>query len=387
MSFTVHVRRERWYEHQDSVWAAVTRASGTTPVPVIKGNGYGLGQETLTEQAVRLDADTVAVGTVWEVEAAASRGNHDIVVLQPFDPLDTTAAEEWWRIGERLHAGRVIRTIASPEALLTLCDGPGSVRVILEGRSSVQRFGMVESQLLELLADTRVRHALERARILIEGLSIHLPMVQPKGAKPLPGVVGTPRVHEVVRWAGLWHAQTLVWTGHNSPASTVWVSHLNDDEVALVVSSVPDIVLRVRVGTRLWLGDRGALQAYGTVLAAHTVKENTPAGYRQRTGPSDATLLVIGGGTAHGVGLSAPTPATRMRQRLVTVGTGALAAVSRSLSPFTWAGKQRWFAEPPHQHVSLVWIPWGSDMPAVGDLIPAEVRYTTSRFDAVIFTD
>jgi hypothetical protein len=354
---------------------------------VIKGNGYGLGQDTLTEQAVRLDADTVAVGTVWEVDSAAARGNHDIVVLQPFDPLDTTAAAEWWRMGDRLHSGRVIRTIASPDALLALCDGPGSVRVILEGRSSVQRFGMVESQLLELLADTRVRHALERAYILIEGLSLHLPMVQPKDVKPLKGVVGTPRVHEVVRWAGLWHAQTLVWTGHNSPASTVWVSHLNDDEVALVVSSVPDIVLRVRVGTRLWLGDRGALQAYGTVLAAHTVKENTPAGYRQRTGPSDGTLPVIGGGTAHGVGLSAPTPATRMRQRMVTIGTGVLEAVSRSLSPFTWGGKQRWFAEPPHQHVSLVWIPWGSGTPVVGDLIPAEVRYTTSRFDEVVFTD
>ena len=387
MSFTVHVRRERWHEHQDAVWAAVTRAAGTIPVPVIKGNGYGLGQVTLTEQAVRLDADTVAVGTVWEVESAASRGSHDIVVLQPFDPLDTAAAAEWWRMGGRLHAGRVIRTVATPEALLTLCAGPGSVRVILEARSSVQRFGMVERQLLELLADTRVREALERARILIEGLSLHLPMVQPKGIKKLKGVDGTPRVHEVVRWAGLWHAQTHVWTGHNSPASSVWVSHLNDDEAALVVTSVPDIVLRLRVGTRLWLGDRGALQAYGTVLAAHTVKENTAAGYRQRNGPSDGTLLVIGGGTAHGVGLSAPTPAAHMRQRLVTVGTGVLASVSRNLSPFTWAGKQRWFAEPPHQQVSLVWIPWGCDVPAVGSLIPADVRYTTSRFDEVIFTD
>ena len=387
MSFTVHVRRERWHRHQDAVWDAITQAAGAAPVPVIKGNGYGLGQEFLTERAVRLDADTVAVGTVWEVDSVASQGNHDIVVLQPFDPRDTTAAAEWWRLGESLHAGRVIRTVDSASALLALCQGPGSVRVILEARSSVQRFGMTESQLLELLADSRVRGALERARILIEGLSVHLPLVQPKAVPKLKGVVGTPRVHEVVRWAGLWHSQTHVWTGHNAPASRIWASHLNDDETALIVASVPDIVLRLRVGTRLWLGDRGALQAYGTVLAATLVKENTPAGYRQRTGPSDGTLVVIGGGTAHGVGLSAPTPATRMRQRVVTVGTGVLAAVSRSMSPFTWAGKQRWFAEPPHQHVSLVWLPWGCDIPAVGDLVPAEVRFTTSRFDAVVLTD
>jgi hypothetical protein len=72
---------------------------------------------------------------------------------------------------------------------------------------------------------------------------------------------------------------------------------------------------------------------------------------------------------------------------MVTVGTGVLAAISRSMSPFTWAGKQRWFAEPPHQHVSLVWLPWGCDIPEIGDLVPADVRYTTSRFDAVILTD
>jgi hypothetical protein len=57
------------------------------------------------------------------------------------------------------------------------------------------------------------------------------------------------------------------------------------------------------------------------------------------------------------------------------------------MSPFTLDGKQRWFAEPPHQQVSMVWLPWGCIVPSVGDPVPAEVRYTTSRFDAVIFTD
>ena len=113
-----------------------------------------------------------------------------------------------------------------------------------------------------------------------------------------------------------------MWSGHNSPASRVWVSHLDDDEMVAVVRSVTDIDLRPRIGTRLWLGERSALRAAGTVLAVHPVPVGTHVGYRQRTGPKDGTLIVVSGGTAHGIGLSAPTPAASVRQRVVTAGTG-----------------------------------------------------------------
>ena len=195
---------------------------------------------------------------------------------------------------------------------------------------------------------------------------------------------GSGRVREVVRWAGLWQAETEVWSGHNSPASRVWASHLEDDEMVAVVRSVPDISLRSRIGTRLWLGERSALHAAGTVLAVHPVPAGTHVGYRQRTGPKDGTLVVVSGGTSHGIGLTAPTPAASVRQRVVTAGTGALDAAGRALSPFRWEGKQRWFAEPPHQHTSMVWLPKGCVIPAVGDRMPADVRFTTSRFDAVL---
>jgi hypothetical protein len=147
---------------------------------------------------------------------------------------------------------------------------------------------------------------------------------------------------------------------------------------------VPGAALRARVGTRLWLGDRSALKALGTVLAVHPLPGGTHVGYRQRTGPRDGTLVVVSGGTGHGIGLSAPTPASSARQRVVTAGTGALDAVGKAMSPFTWAGSRRWFAEPPHQHHSMVWLPKGCVIPAVGDQMPAEVRFTTTRFDAVI---
>lgn len=388
MTFGLTIDGPRWRTHQERVVDAVDRAAdakaGAGIVPVVKAGGYGLGQALLVERAVALGADTVAVGTVWEIDDAAAQGTHDIVVLEPFEPRDTAAAEEWWRVGQRLHAGRVIRTVASSEALLTLADGPGAVRVLLEARTSMTRFGMDEAALLATLADGRVRSSFERGKVLVEGLALHLPMSQPTDGVSAPG---TARLRETVRWAGLWQAETDVWSGHNSPEPRVWVSHLDDRELTEATRTVPDVVLRARVGSRLWLGDRGALRAAGTVLAVHPVAAGARVGYRQRTGPNDGTLVVVSGGTWHGIGLTAPTPATSLRQRVVTAGTGALDATGRALSPFTWAGKQRWFAEPPHQHHSMIWLPRGCVIPAVGDRLPAEVRFTTSRFDSVQVTD
>jgi hypothetical protein len=385
VAFAVSINAERWRDHQDVVWDAVRRAAHAPLVPVIKGNGYGLGQRLLADEAIRLGADTVAVGTVFEVDKVAEYGTYDIIVLEPFDPRDTFATEAWWRLGQQLHAGRVIRTIASKEALLALAGGHGSVRVLLEAQTSMHRFGFDEAELLRVLADPQVREAFAMGRVLVDGLALHLPLAQPQDEVDTRGSsLGTGKVREVVRWAGLWQSETEVWSGHNSPECHIWVSHLDDAEIAAVTTTLPDVVLRPRIGTRLWLGDRSALHASGTVLAVHPLPTGAHVGYRQRTGPKDGTLVVVSGGTSHGIGLSAPTPGANVRQRVVTAGTGALDAAGRALSPFRWAGKQRWFAEPPHQHVSMIWLPKGCVVPAVGDRMAAEVRYTTSRFDAVL---
>jgi hypothetical protein len=384
MAFAVTIDAQRWRDHIDGVVDSVLRAAGAPIVPVVKGNGYGVGQRVLAEECLRIGADTVAVGTIFEVDDVAEYGTYDIIVLEPFEPRDAFAADAWWRLGQRLHAGRVIRTVASKEALLALADGPGSVRVVLEAQTSMHRFGFDESGLLSALADADVRKAFAMGRVLVEGLALHMPLAQPADEiEPKRASLGTARVREVVRWAGLWQAETEVWSGHNSPASRVWVSHLDDADLAAVVRSVPDITLRPRIGTRLWLGDRAAMKSAGTVLAVHPLPSGTHVGYRQRTGPKDGTLVVVSGGTAHGIGLAAPTPAASVRQRVVTAGTGALDAAGRALSPFVWAGKKRWFAEPPHQHTSMIWLPKGVVIPAVGDWLPAEVRLTTSRFDVV----
>ena len=388
MSFVLRVDASRWRAHQQSVVDAVTRASGNAPVPVIKGNGYGFGPAVLSAEASRLDSDTAAVGTVFEIDDIAAGTSGDIVVLEPFQPLDAVAADAWWQLGEKLHAGRVIRTVASVDALRALAAGPGSVRVILEAHTSMHRFGFSESELLEALADDDIRAAMERGHVLVEGLAVHMPIAQPADDVPPPGVrEGSAKAREVMRWAGLWQTKTAVWPGHNAPANTIWVSHLDDDELAVVRSSLGEAVLRLRTGTRLWLGDRGALTVAGTVLAVHPLVSGTHVGYRQRSGPKQGTLVVVSGGTSHGVGLAGPSPAASIRQRVTTAGIGALDAAGRAMSPFTWQGKQRWFAEPPHQHVSMVWLPHECVLPQVGDEMNADVRFTTSTFDAVLFSE
>lgn len=384
MSFTLRVDAEKWRAHTDRVRDLIAEASGTAPIPVIKGNGYGFGQDVLAREADRLGADTIAVGTVFEVDSVLGAGSPDIVVLEPFTPSDAAAAEAWWHLGSRAHAGRIIRTVSSIDALYALCAGEGSSRVILEVASSMHRFGLSESQLIGILRDETVHEALLRGRVLIEGISVHLPLVQPADEKPGPAG-GSLKAREVMRWAGLWQEQTAVWSGHNAPSATVWVSHVDDAEARQISSALDEAVLRVRVGTKLWLGNRSVLHPRATVLAVHPIPEGTHVGYRQRTGPRGGTLVVVSGGTSHGVGLSAPTPAASLRQRVVTAGIGALDAAGRALSPFTWAGKQRWFAEPPHQHHSMIWLPAGCVIPQVGDVLDVDVRYTTSRFDALIW--
>ena len=238
----------------------------------------------------------------------------------------------------------------------------------------MHRFGFDEAALATSLSAPAVRDALARGSLLLEGLSLHLPIEPPADRS---------KVSEARRWRAV--LADLARATAGLPA-TLWVSHLDDAELADVAvgGTGSDVALRVRVGTRLWLGDREAITALGTVLAVRPLPAGTHVGYRQRTGPRGGTLLVVSGGTAHGIGLSAPSPASSVRQRLGAARTGALDAAGRARSPFVWAGQQCWFAEPPHQQHSLIWLEQGVAVPEVGDSVPAQVRFTTSHFDAVV---
>jgi hypothetical protein len=167
------------------------------------------------------------------------------------------------------------------------------------------------------------------------------------------------------------------------PTDVAWVSHLTAAELAGLRSGFPGTTFRPRIGTSLWLGDRGALQARGTVLDVHRLARGTHYGYRRRRAPRDSHLVVVSGGTAHGVALEAPRTVRGPVGRSKAIAIGTLAAANLSLSPFRWAGKQRWFAEPPHMHVSLLLLPASVEPPAIGTELDCDVRLTTLHADHV----
>ena len=55
-------------------------------------------------------------------------------------------------------------------------------------------------------------------------------------------------------------------------------------------------------------------------------------------------------------------------------------------SPYSIDGKQRLFAEPPHMQASMLFLPGGSRVPAVGDEVEVRVRYTATAFDRVLIS-
>ncbi len=415
MTFTLHVDAEVWRSNAATVREGIQTALGESDgdrglVPVIKGNGYGLTNPRLARESGRLGVEGVAVGTVYEVEAVAAEFDGTILVLQPWEPRDTLATSAWQSVSEH-YGSRVVRTVASTEALHRLAaQAEAPVPIVLEGLTSMQRFGLTEADLDALLADDLIRSALSSGRIEIRGAALHLPMAQPPSpqvaqigdrSRPVPVPDGaTNRVREAWGWAVIWIRALAAIEEAGVPltqeAATIWASHLDEDEVRDLRAALPNVPLRVRIGTRLWLGEPASLQAYGVVLAVNRMAHGREFGYRQRRAPKEGYLVVIGGGTAHGVGMEAPSAASTMRQRAIAAATGALEAVGKSRSPFSWAGKHRWFAEPPHMQVSLIWLTdddvnealaAGHRTPAAGDQWPCRVRHTTSTFDEVIGLD
>jgi hypothetical protein len=339
MALTLRIDGARWRAHQDAVAAAVPGL-----VPVAKGNGYGFGLQLLAAQGQRLGAHTVGVGLASEVAAVRAAYDGDVLVLEPHLPgvdplpdLDDT----------------VVRTVASGAGL----DALAGHRVVVELMSSMRRFGLTDTELAE------VAPRLASARV--EGFALHLPIEPPPLGK-VAEVVGA--------------VQRLARTGL-TPA-TLWVSHMSDAEIVSAAQALPDVQLRPRIGTRLWLGSDAA-RARSTVLAVHEVGRGQRYGYRQRRAARSGHLLVVSGGTSHGIALSAPTGGG-LGPRIRVAGTGGLELVGRSLSPFRVDGARRWFAEPPHMQVSLVWLPAVETVPTVGSELDVDVRMTTSTFDAVV---
>lgn len=342
MSLSLYVDGDRWRAHLRGLLE-----SHPGLVPVIKGNGYGLGNHRLARKATWLGVDTVAVGTYAEVEDVRTRFDGTILVLTPWRPFEQRV----------VYGDRIVHTVGRPEDLAALAARGDRPRVVLERMTSMLRHGFSARELRESAPLLR--------GVSVDGAALHLPMAH---GSHLPEVE---RLMTDLVAAGL-------------PTRRVYLSHLTDAELTTLAAGYPDYELRPRVGTSLWLGDRAALSVRAAVLDAHPVERGDVFGYRGRTAPKQGTILVVSGGTAHGIGLEAPPAAESLRQRAATLAKGGLDAAGFARSPYTIGGKQRLFAEPPHMQASLLFLPSGAPVPAVGDEVDVRVRFTTTSFDRTV---
>lgn len=355
MSLTLTVDGDRWRAHLRGV---ADRHPGL--VPVVKGNGYGFGLGRLARKSQWLGVDTLAVGTYDEIQHVAPRFEGSIVVLTPWRPFGTAVAV----LEDDVLSRRVIHTVSRPADLPDLLGRRPDARFVLERLTSMQRHGLSARELWAV-APTLADHPQAR----LEGIAMHLPLAQgshlSQVGRLMTDVVGA-ELPDV------------------PAARRIWVSHLTDEELATLGASYADFTFRPRIGTGLWLGDRGALRVNATVLDVHPVERGDSFGYRGRTAPKAGHLLIVAGGTAHGIGLEAPTGDLNLKGRAGTLARGGLDALGFVRSPFSIDGKQRLFAEPPHMQASMLFLPAGSRVPAVGEQVDVRVRYTTTAFDHVV---
>jgi alanine racemase len=264
---------------------------------------------------------------------------------------------------------RVIHTVGRLEDLEALAERGRATdhrpRVVLERMTSMLRHGFTARDLREA---TRI--AAKQGGVVVEGVAMHLPLAKISHLSQVERLMNDVVAAGVAELGG--------------PSSrTVWVSHLTRAELDTLGVKYADFTFRPRIGTGLWLGDRGALSVKATVLDAHAVERGDTYGYRGRTAPRAGTILVVSGGTAHGIGLEAPTGEATLKARAASIARGGLDAAGLVRSPYSVGGKQRLFAEPPHMQASMLFIPAGSAVPEVGDEVDCRVRFTATSFDRI----
>jgi len=347
MSFRLSIDGERWAQSQRRVAA---RLPGL--VPVIKGNGYGFGAALLAARCQDLGVPTVAVGTAAEIAPVRRIFRGEVMVMAPLQlddvPLATRAT------------GALVWTVAQAEVLDRLAGLASAPRVVLELDSPLHQHGVPIAQLRSLAPVLR--------RVRLAGAALHLP----SGGNRAAATGAVLRALAGLREAGV-------------ELEDLWVSHLTADEIDRLNRLEPEVRIRARIGTGLWLADRDAFTASGTVLDTRPVPGREPIGYRQRRSAAGA-LVVVSGGTGHGIGLRSSTARGGWFDRIQAATAGAAHAAGLSPSPFHWAGRRLRYADVPHMQVSMLLVPTGTATPRIGDQLRCDVRMPVTTFDEITMT-
>jgi alanine racemase len=253
MALRLTVQRAAWESHIDSVAAHVDGL-----VPVVKGNGYGLGRATL-HPLIKSLSDFVCVGTIYELDGVADRVSPIVLTPSLVPPPSSDGLPP-------------VMTVGSLGDVDALNGWRG--RVIVKLQSSMRRYGATLAELEAL------RSAVEATGLDVIGYALHLPLA------------GTDedRVAEINGWLD-----------HIDPKQPLWLSHLQQQSYSALRSSHPDRQFRLRLGTALWHGDKSFMQLHADVLAVHRVLEGDLAGYQLSKVLTDGHLVLASAGSAHGV--------------------------------------------------------------------------------------
>lgn len=348
MTFRLTLDVARWQRQLDRF---VAEAGDV--VPVVKGNGYGFGIPLLAGACTRLDTPVVAVGTLAEAALVRQQGATDVLVLNPLLPGELHRPA---RVAGAADPG-LIRVVAHRDVLDELPGAAPEQRVVVEMATALQRFGLPWNRLSELRTTLRSAGC--------DGVALHLP--------PTGNRLGMARaaLHRL-RDAGI-----------RVPA--LWVSHLAPPELRALQAEAGPTRVRLRSGTALWLGDPGCYRVSGQVVDTHAVHRGQAVGYRQARARRSGSIVVVSGGTAHGVGLRVASgrrgPAGRAREAL----SGLRDLSGTAPSPFSHHDRRLPFADVPHMQVSMLLA--GRTPPVVGDRLRCAARMTLSTFDEVELVD
>ena len=281
-------------------------------VPVVKGNGYGFGRDRIAHLAAEF-SDTVAVGTVHELEGIPD--DVHAVVLTPVLDASMSHPETTALIAHH----DPILTVSNSEHVAVLERAGWAGRAVVKIATTMQRYGVAAAASPALVATAR------SAGLDVVGVSLH------------PPLVGSAQDHVDQIVDALPHVDTDL---------PVWVSHLDLDPYA----ALPDShAYRLRLGTKLWHGDKSALHLSADVIETRRVHAGDTAGYRLGEIPADGHLVMIGAGTANGI---APLPDGR--------------------SPFHFERTRLALHESLHMHTAMAFVPDGDPLPSQGDRVDVQ---------------
>lgn len=259
MTLTLTVDEPVWRRQVNSLRGRL----GDELIPVIKGNGYGLGRAFLAELVKEWSTAYVAVGTVFELDDCPIPPPAPIVLTPSFDDhLDAIPPKALPTVGSAAHARH-------------LRESGWEGRVIVKIATAMHRYGFPAGAVADEPS--------------LAGLDVAAYAIHP----PLTGT-STERTRD------------LLTTITGLPAGPeIHVSHLRPGDFEGLKVRMRHRKLRLRLGTALWHGDKSMLHLTADVIDTRPVVAGTPAGYRGTPAPGYGTLVMIGAGSAHGI---APLP-------------------------------------------------------------------------------